>query len=157
VKFLEAVTQLTMALWVGAAAGFALGAPKLFAAFGADRQAAGDLAGDLIYLLNNVGLLLGVVALLALMPRLRSGVNKVRLLLLGGSLALALFTWLYIFPHMEQAQPPEPIQTYAETDPVRVEYNRWHTLSERVYGGAMILGAGVIVLGPFAGQKGGRR
>lgn len=156
-KFLEAVTQLTMALWVGAAAGFALGAPRIFAAFGADRQSAGDLAGDIIYLLNNVGLLLGAVALLCLLPRLRDGINKLRLVLLAGSLLLGLATWLYIFPQMEKAQPPQPVQTYAETDPVRVEYNRWHTMSERVYGVAMILGAGVIVLGPFASEERRRR
>ncbi|MFB5084311.1 DUF4149 domain-containing protein [Symbiobacterium thermophilum] len=156
-RVLEAVTQLLMGLWVGSAAGFALSAPKIFAAFGPDRQSAGDLAGDIIYLLNNVGLLLGVGALLTLLPRLRSGVNKARLALLLGCLGLALTTWLYIFPQMERAQPPEPIQTYAETDPARVEYNRWHTLSGRVYGAAMVLGVGVIVLGPFAETRGGRR
>ncbi|MFO7274923.1 MAG: DUF4149 domain-containing protein [Bacillota bacterium] len=156
-RALEAVTQLLMGLWVGAAAGFALSAPKIFEAFGPDRQSAGDLAGDIIYLLNNAGMLLGAGALLTLLPRLRSGVNKVRLVLLLGCLGLALTTWLYIFPQMERAEPPEPIQNYAETDPVRVEYNRWHTLSERVYGAAMVLGAGVILLGPFAETKGGRR
>lgn len=156
-RALEAVTQLAMGLWVGAAAGFALGAPKIFAAFGPDRQSAGDLAGDIIYMLNNVGLLLGAVALLALLPRLRSGVSKVRLVLLLGCLGIALTTWLYIFPQMDRAQPPEPIQTYAETDPVRVAYNRWHTLSERVAAVGMVLGTGVIVLGPFAEDKRGRR
>jgi len=156
-RVLEAATQLLMGLWVGAAAGFALSAPKIFEAFGPDRQSAGDLAGDIIYLLNNAGLLLGAAALLTLLPRLKGGVNKARLVLLLGCLGLALTTWLYIFPQMERAQPPQPIQTYAETDPVRVEYNRWHKLSERVYGVAMVLGAGVIVLGPFAELKGGRR
>ncbi|MEW8977283.1 MAG: DUF4149 domain-containing protein [Symbiobacterium sp.] len=156
-KALEAVTQLAMGLWVGAAAGFVLSAPKIFAAFGPDRQAAGDLAGDMIYLLNNAGLLLGLVALLALLPRLRSGVNKARLVLLLGCLGVGLTTWLYIFPQMERAEPPEPIQNYAETDPVRVEYNRWHTLSERVAAAGMLMGTGVIVLGPFAEEKGRRR
>ncbi|MBP2017669.1 hypothetical protein J2Z79_001054 [Symbiobacterium terraclitae] len=156
-RALEAVTQLAMGLWVGAAAGFALGAPKIFAAFGSDRQAAGDLAGDIIYLLNNAGLLLGAVALLALLPRLRSGVNKARLVLLLGCIGIALTTWLYIFPQMERAQPPEPIQNYAETDPLRVAYNRWHTLSERVAAAGMLLGTGVIVLGPFAEDRRGRR
>ena len=156
-RVLEAMTQLLMGLWVGGGAGFALGAPKIFEAFGPDRQSAGDLAGDIIYLLNNVGLLLGVAALLTLLPRLRSGVNKARLVLLLGCLGLALTTWLYIFPQMERAEPPEPIQTYAETDPVRVEYNRWHTLSERVAAAGMLMGTGVIVLGPFAEEKGRRR
>ena len=156
-RVLEAVTQLLMGLWVGSAAGFALSAPKIFAAFGPDRQSAGDLAGDIIYMLNNVGLLLGAVAFLALLPRLRSGVNKVRLVLLLGCIGIALTTWLYIFPQMDRAQPPEPIQTYAETDPVRVAYNRWHTLSERVFAVGMALGTGVLVLGPFAEDKRGRR
>ncbi len=148
-KTLESITQATMAIWVGAAAGFAITAPQLFRAFGADRQSAGNLAGEMIYRLNNIGLILGVIALLALLPRIRQGLNRWRLLLLGGALALALATTFYVFPNLEKAQPPKAIQEYAETDPVRVEYNRWHKLSERVYGTAMFLGFGVILLGPF--------
>lgn len=152
-KFLESITQTTMALWVGSAAGFAMTAPKLFRAFGADRQAAGGLAGAMIYQLNMVGLVLGAIALLALLPRLREGLNRWRALLLGGALGLALFTWLYIFPQLEAAQPPQPIQTYAENAPERVAYNRYHKLSERVYGTAMFLGLGVILLGPLGRER----
>jgi hypothetical protein len=153
-KILESVTQTAMALWVGSAAGFAMIAPKLFRAFGPDRQKAGDLAGEMIYLLNMVGLVLGALALLALLPRLKQGLNRWRALLLAGALSLALFTWLYIFPAMEAAQPPRPIQEYAETAPERVAYNRYHKLSERVYGTAMLLGLGVIFLGPLGRERG---
>jgi|GEM_PF-1865333 len=152
-KVLESITQVAMAVWVGAATGFAITAPRLFRAFGADRQAAGDLAGEMIYLLNNIGLVLGVVALLALLPRIRRGLNRWRVLLLGGALVLALVTTFYVFPNLEAAQPPNPIQTYAETDPARVAYNRWHKLSERVYGAAMFLGLGVILLGPLGSAE----
>ncbi|MFZ5827218.1 MAG: DUF4149 domain-containing protein [Bacillota bacterium] len=152
-RYLESVTQLAMAIWVGSAAGFAMAAPKLFRAFGPDRQAAGDLAGAIIYQLNAVGVVLGAIALLALLPRLKRGLNRLRALLLGGALALALATWFYILPQIEAAQPPRPIQEYAESDPARVNYNRWHKLSERVYGAAMFLGVGVIVLGPLGKER----
>lgn len=148
-RYLESITQLAMAIWVGSATGFAITAPRLFRAFGPDRQSAGNLAGQMIYQLNMIGLILGAIALLALLPRLKEGLNRWRALLLGGALAAALFTWLYIFPRLEAAQPPRPIQTYAETAPERVAYNRWHKLSERVYAVAMFLGAGVILLGPL--------
>lgn len=152
-RLLESITQLTMAIWVGSAAGFAMAAPKLFRAFGADRQAAGDLAGQIIYQLNFIGVILGVVALLALLPRLWQGLNRWRALMLGGALALALTTWFYIFPQIEAARPPRPIQEYAENAPERVAYNTWHKLSERVYGAAMFLGAGVILLGPLGKER----
>ncbi|MFZ5818077.1 MAG: DUF4149 domain-containing protein [Bacillota bacterium] len=152
-RYLESITQLAMALWVGSAAGFAMAAPRLFRAFGPDRQAAGDLAGEIIFQLNQVGVALGAVALLALLPRLRRGLNRWRALLLGGALALALTTWFYIFPQLEAAQPPRPIQEYAQTAPERVAYSRWHELSERVYGTAMLLGAGVIFLGPLGREE----
>lgn len=152
-RLLESITQTAMALWVGSAAGFAMIAPKLFRAFGPDRQRAGDLAGEIIYQLNIVGLILGTVALLTLLPRLKQGLNRWRLLLLGGALAAALSTWLYILPQIEAAQPPRPIQEYAETDPARAAYNRWHKLSERVYGTAMFLGLGVILLGPLGRER----
>lgn len=154
-RYLESVTQLSMAIWVGSAAGFAMVAPKLFRAFGPNRQAAGDLAGQIIYQLNMVGVILGVIALVALLPRLKQGLNQWRALLLGGALALALTTWFYILPQIEAAQPPKPIQEYAENAPERVAYNRYHKLSERVYGAAMFLGVAVVFLGPLG--KGERR
>lgn len=152
-RYLESLTQVAMAIWVGSAAGFAMTAPRLFRAFGANRQAAGNLAGEMIYLLNVIGVVLGLVALLTLLPRLKQGLNRWRALLLGGALALALTTWFYIFPQLEAAQPPRPIQEYAENDPARVNYNRWHKTSERLYGVAMFLGVGVILLGPLGKER----
>lgn len=153
-RFLESITQTAMAIWVGSAAGFAIIAPGLFRALDPDRQKAGDIAGSSIYLLNTVGMILGAVALLALLPRLKQGYNRWRALLLGGALALALFTAFYIFPQLEAVRPPKPIQEYAETAPERVAYNRYHKLSERVYGAAMFLGLGVIFLGPLGKERG---
>lgn len=148
-KYLEGITQLLVGVWVGAMAGFAVTAPQIFAAFGADRQAAGNLAGDMIWRLNVVGLGLGALALICLLPRLREPVNRWRTALLLGALGLAAFGALYIFPQMAMAQPPKPIQQYAVTDPVRVTYNKWHERSRQVFSGAIILGAGVVVLGSF--------
>jgi MFS family permease len=143
----EAVTQLATGLWVGSMTGFAVTAPLIFDAFGPDRQRAGDLAGAMIWRLNLMGIALGAVALLVLLPRLRQGYHRWRALLLAGALGLALFGALYIFPQMAKARPPQPIQAYAPTDPVRVNYQRWHKRSEQVFGAAILLGAGAMVLG----------
>ncbi len=148
-KYLESVTQLCTGVWVGAMAGFAVTAPQIFRAFGPDRQSAGDLAGEMIYRLNAIGMALGAIALLALLPRLRQRLHAWRAALLAAALGLAAFGVLYIFPKMAAVQPPRPIQEYAETDPVRVEYNRWHERSRQVFGAAILLGAGVVILGPL--------
>jgi hypothetical protein len=152
-KFLESITQTCVGVWVGAMAGFAMIAPQLFRAFGPERQRAGDLAGEMIWRINTVGIILGAIALLALLPRLGQGLNRWRAGLLGLALALSLAGAFYIFPQLAQARPPQPIEQYAETDPVRVNYNSWHKRSEQVFGIAIILGAAVILLGPLGQGK----
>ncbi|HYF78978.1 MAG TPA: DUF4149 domain-containing protein [Symbiobacteriaceae bacterium] len=146
-KYLEGLTQLLVGAWVGAMAGFAATAPQVFAAFGPDRQSAGTLAGQMIWRLNMIGLVLGGLALLFLLINFQERVNRWRAGLLAAALGLALFGAFYIFPQMEKAQPPRPIQEYAETDPIRVTYNQWHERSRQVFGGAILLGAGVVILG----------
>lgn len=152
-RFLESITQLCLAVWVGAMAGFAFTAPQIFRAFGPGRQRAGDLAGEIIGRLNSLGLVLGFIALAALLPRLKQGLNRWRAALLGSALLLTLAGVFYIIPQMDRVRPPQPIETYAETDPVRLEYNRWHKTSERVIGVAILLGAGAILLGPLGRER----
>jgi hypothetical protein len=153
VKYLESVTQICVGVWVGTMTGFAVTAPQVFAAFGTNRQGAGDLAGQMIVRLNGIGLVLGLVALLAIAPRLKRGLNRWRTGLLTLALALSVFGTLYIFPQMAKAQPANPIQTYAETDPVRVAYNRWHDRSRQVFGLAIVLRAFVVILGPIGSER----
>jgi MFS family permease len=148
-KYWESIAQLATGLWVGAMTGFAATAPLIFRAFGPDRQRAGDLAGSMIYRLNSMGIALGLIALVALLPRLKEGWNRWRALLLTGALLLSLAGTFYIFPKMEEARPPRPIQEYAETDPVRVNYNRWHRASERLFGVAILMAGGALLLGPL--------
>jgi hypothetical protein len=149
-KFLESITQLCLGVWVGAMTGFAMIAPQLFAEFGPERQRAGDLAGDMIWRINMVGMILGAVALLTLLPRLRGGVGKLRLALVVGALAVSLAGAFYIFPQLDKARPPKPIEQYAVTDPIRAGYDKWHKRSEQVFGVGILLGAGAMLLGPFA-------
>lgn len=152
-KWLESITQVSLGLWAGAMGGFAATAPLLFSAFGSERQRAGDLAGAMIWRLNSVGLVLGALSLLALLPRLKSGLNRWRVGLITGALALSLAGALYIFPQMEKARPPVPIEQLGPNDPARVDYNRWHKASERIFGVAILLGACALFLGPL-GKEG---
>lgn len=152
-RYLESVTQLAVGIWVGAMTGFAYAAPLIFEAFGPDRQGAGNLAGKTIWRLNSLGIVLGAVALAALLPRLRQKINRWRAALLLGALAMGAVGALYIFPRMAEAQPSRPLQEYAETDPIRVNYNRWHERSRQVFGAAILLGAGVVVMGPLQKEK----
>ena len=152
-RILESLTQLCLGLWVGAMVGFATTAPLVFEAFGPERQRAGDLAGGMIWRLNMFGIFLTAIALITLLPRLRRGLNWLRALLAAGGLTMALVTAFYIFPQMDRVQPPQPIEQYAVTDPVRVEYNRWHRRSEQVAGVSLLLSAGAMLLGPFAREE----
>lgn len=152
-KWLESVTQLALGLWAGAMGGFAATAPLLFRTFGAERQRAGDLVGAMIWRINTIGMILGAVALVALLPRLKAGLNRWRAALVAAALGLSLFGALYIFPQMEKARPPIPIEQLGVNDPARVNYNRWHKASERIFGVAILLGAGGLLLGPL-GREG---
>lgn len=154
-KFLDSVTQLSLGLWAGSMAGFALTAPQLFAAFGSERQRAGDLAGSMIWRLNFAGMILGAVALVALLPRIRLGLNRWRAGLVATALLLALTGALYIFPQLQQARPPVPIEQLSAADPLRVRYNQWHKRSEQLFGVAILMVAGAVLLGPPGGE--GRR
>lgn len=148
-RLLESVTQICLGIWVGAMTGFAFTAPVLFAQWGPDRQRAGDTAGAMIARINGVGLWLGIIALAALLPRLRTRLAAARAILVAGALALAFTTAFYVLPGIHRAQPPHPVQTYAETDPLRIEYNKWHKRSEQIFGVAIVLAAAAIVLGPL--------
>lgn len=152
-RYLEGLTQLLVGAWVGAMAGFAATAPQIFASFGDNRQAAGDLAGQMIWRLNIIGLVLGTIALVLLLVQIRIRINRWRSLMLAGALGLALFGALYIFPQLNRAQPPRPIQEYAVTDPVRVNYNQWHERSRQVFSGAILLGAAVVIMGGAAKER----
>lgn len=148
-RVLESVTQLSLGIWIGAMTGFSVTAPKIFKAFGSDRQSAGNLAGEMIWQLNLIGGVLAVTALVALLPRIRQGLNKWRAGLVAVGIVLAAVGAFYIFPQMAKAQPPRPIQSYAENDPVRVNYNKWHQHSRQVFGAAILMGAAAVVLGPL--------
>jgi hypothetical protein len=152
-RYLEALSQILIGVWIGSMTGFAVTAPQIFDAFGPNRQAAGDLAGDMIWRLNNMGMILAIIAVLTLLPRLREGLNRWRTGLLIVGIALAAFGAFYIFPQMAKAQPPKPIQEYATTDPVRANYDKWHERSRQVFGGAILLGAAVIAMGPIAKER----
>lgn len=148
-RYLESITQLTLGVWIGAMAGFAASAPAIFRAFGTERQRAGNLAGEIIGTTNNIGMVLAAIALLCLLPRLKHGLNRWRLALVAAALCFSLVGAFYIFPQMNAAQPPVPIEQLAPTDPARVNYNNWHNRSRQVFGAAILLGAAAVVLGPL--------
>lgn len=147
----EGLQLLLLGVWVGGMAGFgALMAPVLFATV-PSRQLAGNVAGQVIAALSWLGVAVPVlVIVLHLLARRRW---DWRMTALAAVLVLNALNATHVRGGIDRAQAamPLPIEEYAVTDPLRVEYNRWHRLSSNVGTGALVLG--VVVL---AGWRFGR-
>lgn len=143
-----------MSLWLGAMIGFGLVmAPALFAT-SPTRQLAGNIAGQVIAHLMWIGV---VVTAFIIVVHLLGRRFDWRAILVAVMLGLLVFNNTYVRAGLDdiQAQMDRPIDEYAVTDPLRVEYNRWHRLSSNVGVGAVLLG--LVVLMGWPVDQDGRR
>lgn len=138
-RFLSKLQWLLLSLWLGSMVGFGvLMAPVLFEKL-PTRQAAGDVAGEIIWRLLWFGIVAaGFVVVLRLLSRRLDWIMVATVLIAG----LLLFNATYVWDNLDriQTQMDRPIDEYAVTDPLRVEYNRWHSMSNYVGMGAVLLG-----------------
>lgn len=141
-----------MSLWLGAMIGFGLVmAPALFAT-SPTRQLAGNIAGQVIAHLMWIGV---VVTAFIIVVHLLGRRFDWRAILVAVMLGLLVLNNTYVRAGLDdiQAQMDRPIDEYAVTDPLRVEYNRWHRLSSNVGVGAVLLGL-VVLMGWPVDQDG---
>lgn len=148
----SAVHWLAISLWLGSMFGFgALTAPALFRIM-PSRQMAGNVAGSVIANIDRLGIVAGAVILLTLLwtgaRRGRRAVGWLRPAMVAAMLLLTLASATVVRGGIDaaRARMDRPIEAYAQTHPLRVEYNRWHNLSTQVYGGIFVLGVGYVAL-----------
>jgi hypothetical protein len=130
-----------------------INAPAVFAYL--DRDTAARLLGDLFPRYFQVQLICIVVALAALALRvaLRGAPRALAiagLVLLGLSLAIALYANFSLLPEMQEAQARVPsFVTTAKEDPTRVAYGRLHGRAMILNAAAALLGGATLALAAF--------
>jgi hypothetical protein len=152
-KILRALRLLAMVAWVGGIAFFAFVVAPI--AFGrlASAHDAGLVVGGTLRILHWIGLIGGVVfcwstAILwfrAEVPA-RAGF-AVEMALTIVMLATTAYSQFSILPAMEvdRVQAGGEIEVAAMTNPARQDFERLHTLSERLEGFVLLCGLGVVL------------
>jgi uncharacterized membrane protein len=151
--FLRVVRLLTMVVWVGGLIFFAsVVAPIAFAVLPTKHEAGTVVAGTLAVLnrMGDVSAFLFAAATGGLYKAGRRGnrlLTAELLLVLGMISATALVQWR-IVPAMERDRIAAggDVDAAATGDPARVDFERLHPISEKLEGGALFLGLGVVVL-----------
>lgn len=152
ILFLNVLQYLVLALWVGSIFGFGLlFAPVLFATL-SSREEAGSIAGNVLARIDTVGLITGgimlVVTALQAIDSSWASIDLGRLLTAVVMLALVILSATTVRQKLNTAkeQMAQPIDEYAQEDPLRQEYNRYHRISRLVFTVNMLLGILLIVL-----------
>lgn len=143
-RLVEGLQLMLLGVWVGGMVGFgAFMAPVLFATV-PSRQLAGNVAGQVIATLSWLGV--AVPLLVIVLHALSRQRWDWRLTALVVILVLNGMNATYVRGGLDRAQAEmtRPIEAYAVSDPLRVEYNRWHRLSSNVGAGAVLFGLGVL-------------
>lgn len=149
--FLTVLLFLLLAIWVGGMFGFgALYAPVLFRSL-SSRDQAGQIAGQTLARIDTLGLIAGgVITLITLLQVFGTGapLDVVRVVIALAMVALVGYSTAVVRSRLNaiRTEMGKPIDEVEETDPKRVEYNRYHKLSTRIYGIVLFLGIALIVL-----------
>jgi uncharacterized membrane protein len=152
--FLRALRLLTMVVWVGGLIFFAfVEAPTAFHVMGTTRQFAQVINGS-ITALNRIGYVAGLVfAVATVLLWMRSATRtrrflRVQILLVVLMMAATIYVQHGIIPAMERDRTAAggDITAIPSDNPMRVDFDRLHGLSEKVEGSALFLGLGLILL-----------
>lgn len=145
----KAVELLALSLWLGAMVGFgAIVAPLLFSTPGVSRSVAGEIAGRAIARTDLMGVALGILILVGLVLGGRRRPARLwRLVPVIILIGVAATNLTYVRGRLDAIQElmDRPVAELAETDPLRVEYNRWHQISVNLWALNMLVAAGTLV------------
>lgn len=156
--FLNVLQYLVLALWVGAMFAFgALFAPVLFRVLPSKEQA-GSIVSETLARIDSLGLV--SAGILLVVTALQAIDSKWQALDLGRVLIsvvmVALLVWAASTVRQRLAAVKEkmgrPIDEVPETDPLRLEYRRYHRISRSIYFVNMLLGTLLIVLSALRPQ-----
>jgi uncharacterized membrane protein len=152
-KILRALRMLAMVAWVGGIAFFAfVVAPVAFERL-ANAHEAGLVVGGTLRILHWIGLIGGgVFCLSTAILWLRAEVPAragfaVEMALTIMMLAITAYSQFSILPAMEvdRVQAGGQIEVAAMTNPARQDFERLHSLSERLEGFVLLCGLGVVL------------
>jgi uncharacterized membrane protein len=146
---------LAMVVWVGGLCFFAfVVAPVAFSVLPSTHEA-GTVVGATLRVLNEIGLVCGLVFIMA-MPWKGFPTRSARLLLaemlcVVGMMAATMAVQWAIVPRMERDRIAAggDVDAAPPGNAARLDFERLHPLSEKVEGGALLLGLGVVVLMGF--------
>jgi hypothetical protein len=139
----RSLATIAVALWLGAMGFFAfVSAPAAFAIL--EREAAGRFVGAVFPRYYLVGVVLGLVALAALLALGPGGQawSWVAMGLVALMVALSLYAWLVILPDAHAAREAARAGAAAEA----LRFSRLHRLSTVLNGVVMLAGAAFLVL-----------
>ena len=146
---LRATEFLCLALWLGSDAFLSfVVAPGAFMILG-NRDAAGLLVGYSLARLHFAGIFLGALFLLARLIRTRdfASFTTAAALCVVLMVALTAASQFTVSSKMEDLKTEMvSLQNTPETDPRRVEFNRWHRISVACEGAVLLLGFVAMVL-----------
>jgi len=146
---LRATEFLCLGLWLGSDAFLSfVVAPGAFMILG-NRDAAGLLVGYSLARLHFAGIFLGALFLLARLIRTRdfASFTTATALCVVLMVALTAASQFTVSSKMEDLKTEMvSLQNTPETDPRRVEFNRWHRISVACEGAVLLLGFAAMVL-----------
>jgi hypothetical protein len=143
---------LSLAVWVGGEIFFPFVAAITFNTLSPDTHSAGIIVGHLLRVLHEMGLVSGLVALLALAALLglriyNRGAALAAIALLAVMAALTAYSQFAIIPAMERDRIScgGAIGQTDQSSPCRVNFEQLHHRSEAVEGAILLLGLLTIV------------
>jgi uncharacterized membrane protein len=151
---LRAIRLLTVVIWVGGLLFFAFVlAPTAFSVL-PSTHAAGTIVGATLRILNQVGSYCGyifVLATLAVAYRVARRDRKLlftQILLVWLMIGATLYVRYSIIPAMERDRVAAggDVDAAPLDHPARLDFERLHSLSEKVEGSALFLGVAVVLL-----------
>jgi len=151
--FLRALRLLSMTVWVGGLIFIAfILAPLAFSTLPSQHEA-GTIVGGTLHVLNTVGMVCGLVFLMAtgaMWQRMQHArrLLTMELVLLLGMLATTAIVQYSIVPAMERDRIAAGgnVDAAPMDNPARQNFERLHAISEKVEGAALLLGIGAIIL-----------
>ena len=152
---LRSLRALTLTVWVGGIVFFAFAvAPVAFTHLPTPHEA-GLVVGASLRILHRIGLISGILFLAASLPFRPVKRAWLAPALVAAMLALTAALQWGILPRMERDRVAAggEIDTAAQTDPARQDFNRQHVLSERLEGTTLILGLVAVVLTSLEGRQ----
>jgi Domain of unknown function (DUF4149) len=149
--FVRFLMLLSLVVWIGGIIFFSVLAPTSFSLL-PTRHLAGTLVGSMLSKLHWIGIAAGLIFLFASLASFYFQTGEahafaMRHLLIYLMLVLTLVSQFSVLPKMNALRRSmDNIDSVADNDPLRVEFNALHAWSTRLEGGTLLLGLIVVYL-----------